>query len=186
MFCNRSLICIKPVFTLLVLFILTSFSWAQNKYKRTYTLKDNHFKHVASFASGNAVMYIDRDSLLENLVNVVTESDYYASSIEKIKQTIDTILVQSENSDITNISSIVYDPEVVGIILSYYSKCILSKKANVLDKRTNEYVKKIIVKKSERSSRSFSSYSWYYYFLPNDNKEFMHRIEKVGTGIMFL
>lgn len=186
MYSNRNINSIKIAFALMAFVILNSFGFAQNKYKRTYPLKEIQFKHVASFATGNAVMFIDRDSLIENLINEVENSDYSSTSIGKIKQTVDTIYVLSQKSDITSISAIVSDPEIVGIVLSYYSKCILNKRANVLDKRTNEYVKKIIVKKSERAARSFSAYAWYYYFLPNDKKEFMHRVEKSGTGIKFL
>ena len=186
MVCKGHINTIKIAFVLLASVMLIQFSVAQNKYKRTYPLKTMEFKHAASFSTGNAIIYIDRDSLILNLINEVEYSDYYASSIGKIKQTIDTIYVLSQKSDITNISAIVSDPEIVGIVLAYYSKCMLNKQANVFDKRTNEYVKKIIVKKSERSSRSFSSYAWYYYFLPDDKKEFMHRVEKTGKGIKFL
>ncbi len=177
---------IKTAFTLLVLAASVTFANAQSKYKRTYSLKNIDFKHVAAFASGNAIMFIDRDSLVNYLLYVAENSGYYASSRDKIQQTVDTIFTLAKKSDITSISSVVSDPEVTGIVLSYYSKCMLTKKANVFDKRANEFVKKIIVKKSQRSSRSFSSYAWYYYFLPNDKSEFMHRVEKVGTGIKFL
>ena len=159
---------------------------AQKKYKRAYSLQNNYFKHVAFFSSGNAIMYVDRDSLVGYLMYIVEYSDYYESSKQKIGQTIDEMLELCKISDITDVTYITNDPETLGIILSYYSKCMMTKKANVLDKRTNKYMKKIIVKKSSRSSRSFSSFAWYYYFLPNDKKEFMHRLEKTGTGIKFL
>lgn len=159
---------------------------AQGKYKRTYPLKDNYFTHVASYSSGNAIMYIDRDSLLENLYEIANYSEYYETTKQKVRVIIDTINILAQQSDITSISSLTNDPEVTGIALSYFSKCLLNKQANVYDKRSKEFVKKIIVKKSQHSSRSFSTYSWYYYFLPDDKKEFMHRVEKSGTGIKFL
>ncbi len=182
----KNIYLIKAAFTLLVLVASVTFAKAQNKYKRSYPLKNIDFKHVAAYASGNAIMFIDRDSLVNYLLYIAEYSGYYASSRDKIQQTVDSIFVLAKKSDITSISSFVTDPEVTGIILSYYSRCMLNKKANVFDKTANEFVKKIIVKKSQRSSRSFSSYAWYYYFLPNDKNEFMHRVEKVGTGIKFL
>ena len=183
-FCKNKY-CFKTALTFVFAAIVTIAS-AQSKYKRTYTLKNIDFKHVAAFPSGNAIIFIDRDSLINYLLYIAENPGYYESSVEKIQRTVDTILVLSKKSDITNIESVAGDPEVTGIILSYYSRCLLNKRANVFNKKTNEYVKKIIVKKSDRSSRSFSSYSWYYYFLPNDKKEFMHRVEKTGTGIKFL
>jgi hypothetical protein len=184
----KSKIYITQIKTMLcIVFICVAFiGSAQKTYKRSYPLQNNYFKHVAFFSSGNAIMYVDRDSLLGYLMYIVEFSDYYESSKQKIGYTIDTMLVLSKMSDITDVTYLTGDPETLGIILSYYSNCIMNKKANVLDKRTNKYVKKIVVKKSSRSSRSFSSFAWYYYFLPNDKKEFMHRLEKSGTGIKFL
>ncbi len=177
---------LKTAIITMIFAAMTITANAQGKYKRTYPLKNIDFKHAAAFASGNAIMFIDRDSLLNYLMFTVEYSDYYASSKEKINHIIDTIMILAKKSDITNISPLVTDAETTGIVLSYFSRCLLNKKANVFDKRKNEYVKKIIVKKSERSSRSFSAYAWYYYFLPGDRKEFMHRVEKIGTGIKFL
>jgi hypothetical protein len=171
---------------LICLLIVSTTLKAQDKYKRTFMMKDNHFQHVAAFYSGNAIIFIDRDSLVQNLNDVVNYSDYYETTRNKIRSLIDTILILAEQSDITIISSLTNDPEVTGITLSYYSKCILNKMANVYDKRKKEFVKKIIVKKSAHSSRSFSAYAWYYYFLPDDKNEFMHRVDKVGKGVKFL
>lgn len=176
----------KTIFVFLVFLHLANPINAQSKYKRTYTLKENYFEHVAAYASGNAVIFVDRDSLLENLQYIIEYSDYYDPTKEKLKYLIDTITILSKKSDITYVSSIAPDNEIAGILLSYFSKCIMNKTANIYDKRTNTYVKKIIIKKSAHSSRSYSSYSWYYYFLPNDKREFMHRVERAGTGIKFL
>ncbi len=172
-------------FWILILF-LTTFVSAQNKYKRTYILKFNHFRHTASYASGNAIIYIDRDSLIENFQSIAKLPSNGESFSGKIKNTADTLLLLAKKNDTTNISSLLVDPKIINITLSYFSKCILSKKATVFDKRRNRYVKKILVKKSAHSSRKSSTYSYYYYYLPKDRNEFMYRIERSGSGNKFL
>lgn len=177
----------KTACTFIVFFLfVTTFVNAQNQYKRTYPLKINHFQHTASYSSGNAVIYIDRDSLIENLQSLVKHSTYLESYKGRIKNTTETIIVLSQKSDTTNISSLIEDQEIINIMLSYFSECIFKKKATILDKRTNEFVKKIIVKKSYSSSKKSRTYSFYFYFLPNDKNEFMHRIERIGSGTKFL
>ena len=172
-------------FFVFILFVST-FANAQNKYERTYIQKNNHFLHTASYSSGNALIYIDRDSLIENLQTIVNSSNNPESSPELLKSTTDTIISLSHRSDTTNISSIIADQKIINITLSYFSKCILNKKANILDKRTNKFVKKILVKKSTHSSKKSSTYSYYNYFLPKDKTEFMYRIERSGCGSKFL
>lgn len=187
-FCRYGIINIKKITAIAVVYVLSTISpvTAQGKYKRTYTLQDHHFERVAAYHSGNAIMYINRDSLVNHLWQLANNSDYYETTRGKITLMLDTIQILANQSDITSISALCSDPELSGIVLSYFSKCVLNKQANVYDKRTNNYVKKIIVKKSQHSGRTFSAYSWYYYFLPDDKKEFMHRVEKSGTGIKFL
>lgn len=169
-----------------ILLLVTTFSNAQNKYKRTYPLKNKHFQHTASYSSGNAIIYIDRDSLIENLQSLAKSSNYVESYKTRIKNTTETIIILSQKSDTTNISSIVEDQEIINMTLSYFSECIFKNQANVLDKRTNEFVKKIIVKKSSSSTKKSRTYAFYFYFLPDDKKEFMHRIERIGSGTKFL
>lgn len=177
----------KSACAFIVFFILvTSFANAQNKYKRAYPVKNKPFQHTASYSSGNAVIYIDRDSLIENLRSMANSSNYVESHKTRIKNTTERIIKLSQKSDTTNISSIVEDQEIVNMTLAYFSECIFKKQANVKDKRTNEFVKKIIVKKSYSSTKKSRTYAFYFYFLPNDKKEFMHRIERIGSGTKFL
>ena len=177
----------KTFITYLVFILcVSSFANAQNKYKRVYTLENNHFLHSASYTTGNAIIYVDRDSLIENLQTIAKYSGYSEASSKRIKSTADTIKTLSQYSDITNISSLVLDPQVISITLSYFSKCVLNKKANVLDKRTNEYVKEIIVKKAKHTAKKSSAYSYYHYYLPKSREEFMYRIERSGSGGKFL
>ncbi|MCE9540875.1 MAG: hypothetical protein K8R85_16905 [Bacteroidetes bacterium] len=177
----------KSACAFIVFFILvTSFANAQNKYKRAYPLKNKHFQHTASYSSGNAIIYIDRDSLIENLRSQAQSSNYVESHKTRIKNTTERIIGLSQKSDTTNVSSIVEDQEIVNMTLAYFSECIFKKQANVIDKRTNEFVKKIIVKKSYSSTKKSRTYAFYFYFLPNDKKEFMHRIERIGSGTKFL
>ncbi len=168
------------------LLLVTSFATAQNKYKRAYPLKNKHFQHTASYSSGNAIIYIDRDSLIENLRFLAKSSNYVESYKVRIKNTNDRIIVLSQKSDTTNISSIVEDQEIINMTLGYFSECIFKKQANVMDKRTNEFVKKIIIKKSYSSTKKSRTYAFYFYFLPDDKKEFMHRVERIGSGTKFL
>lgn len=177
----------KVAYTFIFFFLLvTTFANAQNNYKRSYPLKTRHFQHTASYSSGNAIIYIDRDSLIENLWSLVKSSNYVESYKARIKNTTETIIVLSQKSDTTNISSIIEDQEIINMTLSYFSECIFKNQANVLDKRTNEFVKKIIVKKSNSSTKKSRTYAFYFYFLPDDKKEFMHRIERIGSGTKFL
>ncbi|MES2286862.1 MAG: hypothetical protein V4547_14325 [Bacteroidota bacterium] len=177
----------KSAYTFIIIFLLvTSFANAQNKYKRAYPLKNKQFQHTASYSSGNAVIYIDRDSLIENLQSLGKSSNYVESYKRRIKNIAETIIVLSQKSDTTNVSSIVEDQEIINMTLSYFSECIFKKQANVLDKRTNKFVKKIIVKKSYSSTKKSRTYAFYFYFLPDDKKEFMHRIERIGSGTKFL
>ncbi len=177
----------KPTVAFLTFFLfIVTFANAQNKYKRVFGLKNNHFQYAASFTAGNAIIYIDRDSLIGNLQDIVNYSGNEDFINSKIKSALVTIASLSQKSDTTNISSVIKDQEIIDITLSYFSECVLNKRANILDRRTNELVKKIIVKKAAHSTRSSRTYSFYYYFLPNDRKEFMHRIERVGSGVKFL
>jgi hypothetical protein len=177
----------KPTFTFLIFFLfIFTFAGAQSKYNRIYGLKKNYFQHTALFSSGNAVIYIDLDSLVGGLQLAADDSENEEFIKIKIKHTLDDIVILSKKSDTTNISSLIKDQEIIDIALAYFSECVLNKKANILDKRTNELVKKIIVRKAAHSSRSSHTYSYYYYFLPNDKKEFMHRIERNGSGVKFL
>lgn len=171
---------------ILFFLLVISFANAQDKYKRTYPLKYQHFQHTASYTSGNAIIYIDRDSLIANLQSQAKSSNYVESYKARIKYTSEAIIVLSKKSDTTSISSIIEDQEIINISLSYFSDCIFKNKANVLDKRTNEFVKKILVKKSNSASKKSRTYAFYFYFLPNDKKEFMHRIERIGSGTKFL
>lgn len=184
---NTILMGMKSACAFIIIFLLvTSFANAQNKYKRAYPLKNKNFQHTASYSSGNAVIYIDRDSLIENLRSLANSSNYVESHKTRIKNTTERIIRLSQKSDTTNISSIVEDQEIVNMTLAYFSECIFKKQANVKDKRTNEFVKKIIVKKSYSSTKKSRTYAFYFYFLPNDKKEFMHRIERIGSGTKFL
>jgi hypothetical protein len=177
----------KTAGTFFVFFLLViSFVNAQDKYKRTYPLKNQRFQHTASYTSGNAVIYIDRDSLIANLQSQAKSSNYVESFKARIKNTSEKIIVLSQKNDTTNISSIIEDQEIINVSLSYFSDCIFKNKANVLDKRTNEFVKKILVKKSNSSSKKSRTYAFYFYFLPGDKKEFMHRVERIGSGTKFL
>jgi hypothetical protein len=177
----------KIVITFLMFFsFAVLFANAQNKYKRMYPLKSEHFRHAASFTAGNAIIYIDRDSLIDNLQYMAKYSDNYDFIKKRIKSAAEIITASSKKGDTTNISSLIMEQEIIDITLSYFSECVLTKKASIIDQRTNEVVKKIIVKKAAHSSRNSHTYSYYYYFLPNDRKEFMHRIERIGSGIRFL
>lgn len=184
---NNILKSMKTTCTFIVFFLfVTAFANAQSNYKRTYPLKNKNFQHTASYSSGNAIIYIDRDSLIENLQSLVINSSYPEFYKRRIKSTTETIIALSQKNDTTNISSIIEDQEIINMTLSYFSECIFKKQANVLDKRTNEFVKKIIVKKSNSSTKKSRTYAFYFYFLPDDKKEFMHRIERIGSGTKFL
>lgn len=184
---SNNLMSMKTAGPFIVFFLLIfSFVNAQDKYKRTYPLKYHRFQHTASYTSGNAIIYIDRDSLIANLQSQAKSSNYVESFKARIKNTSETIIVLSQKGDTTNISSIIEDQEIINVSLSYFSDCIFKNKANVLDKRTNEFVKKILVKKSNSSSKKSRTYAFYFYFLPDDKKEFMHRVERIGSGTKFL
>ncbi len=177
----------KSTYILFVIFLLFAVNAnAQKKYKRTYMMKENHFKHVASLSSGDAIIYIDRDSLIDNFIRLTKYQTYDDPVKEKIKSTGEKIKLLSQKSDTTTISSANVDKEVTNVMLSYFLDCALSKKANVLDKRTDKFVKKIIAKKPPHSSKSQHIYSGYYYYLPNDKVEFMNKIERIGSGVKFL
>ena len=184
---SNILISMKTACTLIVFLLLfTAFANAQNKYKRTFPLKTKHFQHTAFFSSGNAIIYIDRDSLIENLQSLLKHSSYSDYYKKRIKSATEKIIVLSQKSDTTNIYSISEDQEIINITLSYFSECIFKREANVLDRRTNEFVKKIFVKKSYSSTKKSRTYAFYFYFLPDDKKEFMHRVERIGSGTKFL
>ena len=184
---HNILIRMKPAYTLIVLLLLlTAFANAQSKYKRTYPLKNTHFHHTASYFTGNAIIYVDRDSLVENLQSLLEYSNYSEYYKKRIKSTTEKIIVSSQKSDTTNIYSIIEDQEIVNIMLSYFSECLFKKEANVVDRRTNQFVKKIFVRKSYSSTKKSRTYAFYFYFLPEDRKEFMHRVERIGSGTKFL
>jgi hypothetical protein len=156
--------------------------YSQGKYKRMYAIKENHFNHVAYYVTGNAIIIVDRDSLIERYNSVLKNSSYYESSKEKIKSITNTLL--SAKSDTVNVTALVTEPDVINITFSYFSDCITNKRINIIDKRDGKIVKKIIVKKSQ--SKNSHSHSWYYYFLPNDREEFMHRVDRVTSKVKFL
>jgi|GEM_PF-3847131 len=184
---NNILASMKTAFTFIVFFLLiTTLANAHNKYKRTYPLKNKKFLHTAYYSSGNAIIYIDRDSLIENLQSLIKNSSCSEFYKRQIKNTTETIIVLSQKSDTTNISSLIDDQEIINMTLSFFSECIFKNQANVIDNRTNEFVKKIIVKKSSSSTKKAGMYVFYFYFLPDDKKEFMHRIERIGSGTKFL
>lgn len=170
------------IFIIFFLFIgLLSFG-QKNKYKRSYPLKPNEFHHSVYYKSGNAIIYVDRDSLISRYLDVILNSEYYDSSKEKIKVMVDFLQAQQSNS--TDITKLVVEPDVVNITFSYFAECITSKRINIIDVRTNKAVKKIVVKKSQ--SRNSHSHSWYYYFIPDDREEFMHRVDRATSKVKFL
>jgi len=104
----------KTTISFLTFFLfVVAFSNAQNKYKRMYPLKIEHFHHAATFTAGNAIIYIDRDSLIDNLLYMAKYSDNYEFIKKRIKSAAEIITASSKKGDTTNISSLIMEQEII-------------------------------------------------------------------------
>jgi hypothetical protein len=172
---------IRFIFLILLLFSISSVS-AQKKYHHVYRLPAKDFKYTASYSANNALLFVDRDSLIGYLQNVVKYSNYDIKFKGRIKVTTDSIIFLSGLHDTTNISSLMEDQGIKNITESFILECVLNKRATILDKRTNKKVARVFVKEMNQKSHKRCTFIGHSFYLPKDKIEFMKRLERIGCG----
>ncbi|MCW3071925.1 MAG: hypothetical protein JWO44_1815 [Bacteroidetes bacterium] len=172
---------LKRCYFLLFACLLFSTCSSAQKMRRIYRLQPVKFTHAVSYTSGNAILFIEKDSLLHYYDELVAKSAFAAPFKAKIKALADS--VRSLAVEPVNISAIISDQGLKNITEEYFIFCITKKQVLIKDKRNDMAVRKV---KTKKLYQNMTHYLGRNFYLPHDRQQFMCRLESVRCHVKFL